>query len=60
MRFFDESTDTKAKETIVILDFKDAQLIIEAMDEYVKNNKRKTNAKKLLKEMSEKWGVFSN
>jgi hypothetical protein len=60
MRFFDESTDTKAKETLVIMDFKDAQLIIEAMEEYVKNNKRKTNAKKLLKEMSEKWGVFSN
>lgn len=58
MRFFDETTDTKAKETLVLMDFKDAQIIFEAMEEYVKKNPRKTNAKKLMKNMNEKWGIF--
>lgn len=58
MRFFDESTATKAKETLVLLNLKEAEIIIDAMEEYVKNNKRKSIAKNLLKEMNEKWGIY--
>ena len=41
---------------IVYFDKKEKKLIHEAMEEYVKKNKRKTNAKKLLAEMDSMYG----
>ena len=59
MRFFDEETGGSIpKETLVLLSIKDATVIMEALDEYVKNNPRKRNAKQLLKVMNEKWALY--
>lgn len=57
MRFFDEEDD-KSKSTIVLIEHKDAEIILEAMEEFVKNNKRKVKAKNLLSEMNKKWNLF--
>lgn len=42
----------------VYLDLKEKKIIHEALTEYVKNNKRKINAKKLLTEMDGLFGYF--
>ena len=36
---------------IIMLDYKEARIIMDSIEEYVKNNKRKVNAKKLYKQM---------
>lgn len=41
---------------LIFIDKKEKQIIHEALEEYVKNNKRKTNAKKLLEEMDTMFG----
>lgn len=57
MRFFDESTKNAAKETLVLMDIKDANTIYDALQEYVKNNPKKKKAKALLQEMYNFWGI---
>lgn len=59
MRFFDDACMERLKtsDTIILMTSKEGQIILEALTEYVKNNKKKTNAKKLLKEM-EDWSLF--
>ena len=60
MRFFSEELDGKnTKETIIIIANDDAKIMIEAMEEHVKNNKKKVKAKKLLAQMNRDWGCFT-
>lgn len=59
MRFFNEETGGKAsKETIIIISHDEALIIVEAINEFIKNNPRKTKAKKLLNEMDKKWRIY--
>lgn len=58
MRFFDEETLGKgSKETLVLMTFEEASIVLEAMCEYVKVNKRKTKAKKLYNDMFSKLSI---
>lgn len=41
----------KHPDVILMIDYKEARIICDAMEEYIKNNKRKVNAKKLYKQM---------
>lgn len=59
MRFFDEETGgTVSKDTLVLMSREEATFIVEALTEYVNNNKRKVKVKKLLKEMDSKWCIY--
>jgi hypothetical protein len=56
MRFFD-STDNK-KDTLILIEIEDGKIIVEALQEYCKNNPRKAKAKKILKNMIDNWALF--
>ena len=49
--FSNEETKKTSDNVILVISFNEANCIYDAMEEYVKNNKRKVNAKKLLKQM---------
>ena len=49
---------TKAEGVIMMLSADEAKELMTAMEEYCANNKRKTKAKKLLKEMTEKLEIY--
>ena len=56
MRFFEDSEN--AKETLVLMSNDDAKIIVEALEYYVANNKRKIKASNLLKRMAKLWSIF--
>lgn len=61
MKYFTECDSLKKdnlKQTIVSMSLQEAQIIYSALEAYVKANKRKTNAKKLLEHLSEYWEVW--
>jgi len=56
MRFFD-NTDGK-RDTLMMLDFDEGKIIIDALSEFCRNNKKKIKAKKILEDMLEKWSLY--
>ena len=50
--------DNKKNLWILMGDNKEGQLLIEALEFYVQQNKRKSNAKKMLKDLESKLGCF--
>jgi len=61
MKFYIQETGDINKaptEAIVIGTIGEYQTLLTALEEYVKNNKRKQKAKKLLKECTDKWSIF--
>lgn len=57
MRFFDE-VNPKSKEVIMVSSFDEGKILLNALDEFCKNNPRKIKAKKLLEEMTKELGIF--
>lgn len=60
MRFFDEEVGRgkSSRETVIVITSEEAHEIVDAITEYCKNHPRKQRAKKLLKEMDLKWGIY--